>query len=267
MNKINGGKDPLMKKCLGKLALELAAVLLGTMCATAPSRADVIFSGSGVSGNTNNTVSAQVTFSVLPGNVLEVVLENTSPNPEAIRRGDILTGVIWDMKGTDPALSGLATSLTAGSNIYTNANTINNATSLVNKWAFKGMPGGPYTYSNNSATFEYGISTIGGGVFPGGSVHGDDYGLVANAGSLDNPSFSASAFPLIVNTLTFNLNGFTSSLDNIENVKFTYGSGPNFVLPGPKNTVPEPSSFVLAGIGMTLGALGWHRRRKLSRAS
>ena len=98
-------------------------------------------------------------------------------------------------------------------------------------WDFKGPPQGPYTYSNSAATFEYGISTIGGGVFNGDNVDGDDYGIVADVSSLNNPGFSSSAFPLVVNKLTFKLSNYTGDLSQISNVKFTFGSEPNFVLP------------------------------------
>ena len=57
------------------------------------------FTAAGTSSDTRNTVSALVTFDKLPDGSLEVDLTNTSPNPLAIRRGDILTGVLWDSTG------------------------------------------------------------------------------------------------------------------------------------------------------------------------
>jgi hypothetical protein len=251
-----------------KRGLTAALLMVFGLCTISLCRADVVFSASGVSTDTHNTVSAEVTFDVLPGNVLQVVLKNTSLNPDALRRGDILTGVIWDNTGTDPTLSSLSITRPATSNIYTNATTINNASSLTNRWQFKGRPSGPYTYTNHSATFEYGISTIGGGVFSGPSIGGDNYGIVASAATLDNPSFSNSAFPLVVNSLKFQLNGYSGPLNRITNVRFTFGSGPNYVLAAHSNkAVPEPSSLVLIAIGSMLGGLGWYKRRRHARRS
>ncbi len=246
------------KPWLIRAAGAVLATVLGF--AATPAHAGLIVTGSGTSTDTNNTVSAQVTFTLLPNNVLQIILCNTSPNPEAIRRGDTLTGVIWDMDGTDPALSGLTISQ-GTSTVYTGPNTPNASVDLAGTWIYQGMPGGPYTYTNNSATFEYGISAIGGGVF--GGAQGDDYGLIASAASLDNSSFSNSAFPLIVNCATFTLNGFTAGLDQIKNVKFTFGSGPNYVLRGtPQTVVPEPSTAVLGAMGIaSLGLMHWRRRR------
>lgn len=255
-----------MKASIRLRPTHAAGLALAAVLALAPgtARADLIFTGSGISTDTGNLVSAQATFSLLPGGVLQIVLCNTSPNPEAIRRGDTLTGVIWDIDGANPTLSGFTVSR-GTSDIYVNKNTINNATSLVGRWIFKGAPGGPYTYSKNAATFEYGVSAIGGGVF--GGAQGDDYGLIADVASLDNPSFSASAFPLIVRSATFTFSGFKGSLDDIVNVRFTFGSGPNYIVSGrtPQGVaVPEPGSAVLVGAGLaTAGLIGvWRRRRR-----
>lgn len=193
----------------------------------------VTFTAEGVSTNTGNVVSAAAIFDKPSDDILQIVLINTSPNPQSIRRGDTLTGVVWDINGAKPTLLSPSITVTPGSNVYTDANHTGSPSIPPTSWDFKGAPGGPYTYSNGVATFQYGFSTIGGGVFNGKTVDGDDYGLIADAQSLSNPSFSNSAFPLIVNSLTFQLTGFTADLSQIGSVKFTYGSEPNYVLPAP----------------------------------
>jgi hypothetical protein len=241
---------------------------VGAALTVAPTRvrADLFFDASGIHAETGNRISAQAIFTLLPDDVLQIVLTNTSPDPEAIRRGDILTGIVWDIAGENPRLSGLTVSR-GTSDLYVARNTIDNQIPLNGRWTFRGASSGPYAYANDSASFEYGVSAIGGGVF--GGVRGDDYGLVADAASLDNPSFTRSAFPLLVGSATFGLSGFTADLASITNVRFTFGAGPSHVLAAGRGVqgaaVPEPSAVVLVAAGLaTIGGIALCRRRRLA---
>lgn len=220
------------------------------------------------------TRAAQADFDIVGGN-LQVTLSNTSAF-DTLVPVDVLTALYFDIQG-NPSLSADSARVGAGSSII-----YDRATSDVGgEWAYRQgirsrtLPDGQ----------SYGISSTGMGVFGrwdiiGGrnlagpvSPGGVQYGL-ASAG--DDPSTGNGGIRnsrgLIKNSAVFTLSSLPPafSLDSISNVRFQYGTSllePSF-LPGISSdalqAVPEPSSFVLFGMGaIGLGAFVRRRKRQL----
>jgi hypothetical protein len=232
-------------------------VALGMTLAAAPCKAD-IFLGSGTNSETGDMVSASALFEI-SGDTLKITLKNTTLGGTLLR-GDILTGLVWDVRGGTPVLAFPATALTAGSDIFSNKLTSNTADPVNGSWT---------NVLGATPISQYGVSTTGfSGAFSAGTITlgtgGVDYGIVSNGtfpappGSGTSGSFNASAFPLIQDTLTFTLTGASGvSQTQITNVKFLFGTDGTGLI----TTTPEPGSLALAGIGLAAAGLVGLRRR------
>src|SRR5262245_19429468 len=97
-------------------------VALRMTLAAAPCKAG-FFVGSGINPVTGNSVSASALFEI-SGDTLTVTLKNTTLGGTLLR-GDILTGLVWDISGAAPVLAFPTTALPAGSDIFTDKTTSN----------------------------------------------------------------------------------------------------------------------------------------------
>jgi hypothetical protein len=236
-------------------------VALGMTVFAAPCKADLIV-GSGTNAETGDSVSASALFEI-SGDTLKITLKNTTLGGTLLR-GDILTGLVWDISGATPVLAFPTTKLTAGSDIFLDKITSNTADPVNGSWT-NVLGGTPIS--------QYGVATTRfGGAFSAGTITlgtgGVDYGIVSNGtfpappGSGTSGTFNASAFPLIQDTLTFTLTGISGvSQSQITNVKFLFGTDGTGIITGVPTAVPEPGSFTLAGIGLAAAGLVGLRRR------
>jgi len=171
---------------------------------------------------------------------------------------------VWDINTATPVLAFPTTSLTTGSEIFTDKTTSNTSDPVNGSWT---------NVLGATPISQYGVATTGfSGAFSAGTITlgtgGVDYGIVSNdppngtfpapPGSGTSGSFNASAFPLIQDTLTFTLTGISGvTQSQITNVKFLFGTDGTGII----TTVPEPGSFALAGIGLGAAGLVGLRRR------
>ena len=236
-------------------------VALGMTLAAAPCKAG-FFVGSGTNAETGDSVSASALFEI-SADTLTITLKNTTLGGTLLR-GDILTGLVWDISGATPVLAFPTTALTAGSDIFTDKTTSNTSDPVNGSWT---------NVLGATPISQYGIATTGfNGAFSAGTITlgtgGVDYGIVSNdppngtfpapPGSGTSGSFNASAFPLIQDTLTFTLTGISGvSQSQITNVKFLFSTSGAGII----TAVPEPGSFALASIGLAAAGLVGLRRR------
>jgi hypothetical protein len=238
-------------------------VALGMTLAATPCKAGAV-DGSGTNAETGDSVSASALFAI-SADTLTITLKNTTPGGTLLR-GDILTGLAWDISGATPVLAFPTTGLNARSDIFTDKITSNTSDPVNGSWT---------NVLGATPISQYGITTTGfNGAFSAGTITlgtgGVDYGIVSNdspngtfpapPGSGTSGSFNASAFPLIQDTLTFKLTGVSGVLESqITNVKFLFGSDGTGIITA--SAVPEPGSLTLSGIGLAAAGLACLRRR------
>ena len=251
----NRGERKLIKRLLA------AAIVVGLAGSSAQAASFTFSAG---------TRSAQADFDIVSGN-LQVTLTNTSTF-DTLVPVDVLTALYFDIAG-NPSLAANSAVVAPGSGII-----YDTATSDVGgEWAYRQGIGSGVLQDDQS----YGLSSTGLGVFGppniiGGtnlagpvSPNGLQYGIVsAGDNSLTGNGGVTGSGGLIKNSVIFTLSSLPQgfSLDSISNVGFQYGtnlSEPYFPStppqPGPP-VVPEPSSFVLFGIGAA--GLGVYVRRR-----
>ena len=124
-------------------------VALGVTLAPAPCKAG-FFVGSGTNAETGDTVSASALFEI-SRDTLTITLKNTTLEGTLLR-GDILTGLAWDISGATPVLAFPATALTAGSDIFTDKTTSNTSDPVNGSWT--NVPG-------TTPISQYGVATTG----------------------------------------------------------------------------------------------------------
>ena len=243
------------------------------------SRADWLRSFTG----SDSVRSAEVEFSYEAGTgELVVELTNTDlDSPLEAGPGDNLTAVFFSGDFALTAASGTAYVPTVGSIIQAdNSGNISPwstwpssgppARSVGTEWAYKGgLVGAPLGATQ-------GLSSSGLGLFGPGDRFETSYGdnVLAKPASPDGENFgivpagttkvygSLKKQPVVRNSMTFTFTGvgdLSGAADSIERVVFLYGTA----LDGPSVVVPEPSAFVLLGVGV-LGLLGGYARRRRS---
>jgi hypothetical protein len=232
-------------------------VALGLTLVAAPCKAE-LFVGSGTNAETGDSVSASALFQI-SGNTLTITLQNTTLGGTLLR-GDILTGLVWDVSGATPVLAFPTTALTAGSDIFTDKLTSNTSDPVNGSWT-NVLGATPISQYGVAATGFSGAFSVGTIVLGTGGV---DYGIVSNGtfpalpGSGTSGSFNGSAFPLIQDTLKFTLTGISGvSESQITDVKFLFGTNGTGII----TAVPEPGSFAVASIGIAAAGLVGLRRR------
>jgi hypothetical protein len=236
-------------------------MVLGMTVGAAPCKAG-FFTSSGINAETGDTVAGSAVFKI-SGDTLTITLKNTTLGGTLLR-GDILTGLVWDINSATPVLAFPTTSLTMGSETFTEKTTSTTSEPVNGSWT---------NVLGATPISQYGVATTGfGGAFSSGTITlgtgGVDYGIISNdppngtfpapPGSGTSGSFNASAFPLTQDTLTFTLTGISGvSESQISNVKLLFGTeGTGIITTTVVTTtvVPEPGTFTVIGIG--LGAAG-----------
>ena len=264
-----------------------AALALGLAAAPVTANAAIDFSGSSA------LLAAKVTFDVLPGSLLKVVLTNTSTN-DVLAPADVLTGVFFS--SGFGSLGSQSAVLTAGSTVFYDPQGQPAGGVVGGEWGYgSGLSGAPN--GANSAIMSTGaFAGVSHPTFPGTDLQsptaldGLQYGILSAGDdtATGNGGITGSG-GLIKNSVTFILSGYTGQAANLQTditrVSFQYGTNmnePNFSPPGggpPPNycangatnfpicssqqvEVPEPMSMALLGVGMLgLGAVRMRRRR------
>ena len=235
-------------------ACALVALLLSQLAT--PSRASMIFIGSGNNPEVSANASGSAAFTI-SGSTLTVVLKNTT-SPRTTAQGNAMSGVTFDVNTTSPTLTLNSTALTVGSAIWTSETSSNTSDPLAGSWT---------TTLGATPLGEYGVATTGfNNRFNGGSISlgnaGPDYGIVA-ANTFDgtNVVFGGSQFPFIQDSLTFTFNitnGAGLTEGQIANVKLLFGTDGTGIVPG--NPVPEPATLLLAASAFLIGVARFRRR-------
>lgn len=192
-----------------------------------------------------------------------VTITNTgSPTPV---RGDLLAGFFFSISNADPSLvlaSGTGTVVQTGQTAFT-GNLLASATN--GAYALVQAPGSTLGTNANGLVFpyEYGVATVGdSGIFPGGSVGGDDYALVAPGTNIGANKLGGLRF--VQTSATFVISGVPVNFDptlRITNVALSFGSLPDVVIAG-QVVAPEPRSLVEVLAGLSLGGVLLSRRRR-----
>lgn len=234
-----------MKSCL--IALSAVAVL------SASAGAGIVFSGNANNPEVGTNASGSAEFSI-SGDVLTVVLTNTTA-PRTTAQGNALTGVTFDVTGTNPALDLASTAMSAGSLLWTSKTASTASANINGSWT---------DVLGASPLGEFGAASTGfGGRFNGGSISlgnsSPNYGVVA-AGTFDGTSgvsFGGSQFPFIQSSLTLTFSGATGmSLSQLANVKVLFGTDGTGIITTTK--VPAPGSVALLAMA---GVVAGRRRR------
>lgn len=219
----------------------------------------VLFSWTGISNDTGSTLSSSADFTSV-GNVLTIVLTNTSAGPSA-SPADTLGTLLWDFSGSVVTTSS-TNNVSLGSSVVNQNNAPYGGGYDLNK---------EYMYNDgitlSGFNFEHGVSAVGIGQF---STNNDTFYErlrgQGNAGSTPGDAFSISSasgttgaannVPVVNNSLTFTLM-FDRAVDvnQIRNVAWSFGSGAQ------TTSVPEPATMAVLG----LGAFGLLRRRARSK--
>lgn len=239
-------------------------VVAGLACAAAVTgaHASVIWEGNGTG---SGALSANAEFS-LSGGDLVVRLTNTGAG-DVLVPTDVLTAVLFDISGSDVALTRTSAVLGAGSSVFYDLDGQPAGGVVGGEWAYRsGLSGAP---GNRS----YGISSTGLNLFgPGDRFPGPDlapptspdglqYGILP---TFDDTTTGNSAIlnsgGLIKDSVVFTLGGAGAGFDlsRITNVFFLYGTA---VGEGgyDGHQTPAPGAMALLGIG---GLFCMRRRRR-----
>lgn len=213
-------------------------------------------------------VAAEAEFSIDSGNpdLLVLTLKNTLATPMT-GRGQTLVGLLFSVDGADPSLtlSSAAGTVDYDGNSDASPGTANTnllTTDIGNgqgppHWELASNPGGELS---SAATFEYGLSSIGGsasgytGIWDGGNLDGDPWGIVSASTNVDSPPFTTGGPTIkprwVRESATFVFSGFSGlSLSQIDpTVQFMFGSVPNGTINA--SSVPEPAAGVLLLVGV-----------------
>lgn len=269
----------------------------GLLLAPIAAAGTITFTGSGTAAS--NPVSASAEFTIT-GTSLTITLTNTSgANDNQDVPGSTLTGLFFDLGSSNPELTPVSATVTAGSSIFnpdacsvmtgphTTTNPCTSSTTNVGGefgYAFNGAQDNPDEPGDSPPPAGLGgqgiassgyldAGTTGNvGNFGGtnlddpNSLDGINFGLISAASGF-NPNGGLSNVPLIQDSVQFMLTlpDETFDIGDISNVSFQYGTSFSEAnIPGtPFVSVPEPSALLLLGFGlMVVGGLTYtHRKR------
>ncbi len=216
------------------------------------------------------TVAGPITFSftsgglgataefVRSGSDLIVTLTNTG-TADALVPTDILTAVYFNVDG-NPPLTRTSALVPLTSDVFE----IGTGTLVT---PGDRVVGGEWAFLITDGISSTGLGVFGpGDRFPGANLQGPDspggvqFGIIPAADNLLTGNGGISGERLIRSAVVFTLAGFSAEPDGaISNVVFQYGTALDEPQYG--GDIPEPSSFVLAAIGL-VGLVVWRRRRR-----
>ena len=252
----------------------IGATLLLAASVTPIYAAAITLTGTGTDG-----LQASVTFDsvvVSSTHYLQVTLTNTGTY-DASRPTDILTGVFFNIEGSNPTLTRFSATLAPGSTVK---NIDPDPTNLGGEWAYKaGLSVGEFTRGISSS----GLGLFGpGDRFPGLNLQGPDdpdgiqYGITTQNDPDDtgagNDNGGLLGKQMARNSVVFLLGGIGAGFDAsaaIFEVRFQYGTSltePSFESDyrGRSTRVPQPASLALLVFGALGAALVVSRRAVLS---
>lgn len=235
-------------------------------------RADAALMVSGTVDGLN--VAAEAEFAVDSGDsdLLVLTLSNTL-DTAMTGRAQTLVGLLFTVNGADPALSLVSATGTVDYDGNPDAFPGTPNTDLLTAdigdgqgpphWQLASTPGGVLS---SAAPFEYGLSSIGGsasgysGIWFGGDLSGDPWGIVSESTDVYSPPFTTGAAikpRWTRETATFVFSGFSGlSVNDIDpTVRFMFGSQPNGTI-----STPEPTSMLLVLFGAVGLVAVWRRR-------
>jgi hypothetical protein len=227
------------KQPLPRSVVSLALLSFGL--AAGPARADMIFNALGV--GSDGDLMARADFTIANG-VLTILLTNLEPNERSI--GQAISGLSFTIDGA-PVTSASVTSATGTAVSILSANSTAPAAASTDRWQVNQISG----------------NTISTTVLSGGQPTYLIAGPPDNSGNYPNANTGMEVHsPVFVGkaTLLLTVGGLTAC-SAIKDVVFSFGTGPDTLVPGVDPPVPEPSSIVLLGI--SLACLAWFHRRRI----
>ncbi len=247
------------------IAVAAIAILVPRQCQAATRT----FTGSGT-GTDGHSLGAEAQFD-LNGSQLQVTLANSSTTAVKVP-SDILTGLFWDIDTTtSPDVQKHMAILTTG-NVVVHCSTQPSGGNVGGEWAFRN------DISLASCDLpQYGVSASGLGVFGPSdrfdtsanlsgpaSVGGMDYGLISAGGISSSANKPVRTQPFIDHSLllTFQVEPYTFTLDDIKNVRFQYGTALDEPSVSGYAEAPEPGTFGILGLAVAPLLARCRRRRR-----
>jgi hypothetical protein len=270
--------------------LKRAGCAAAALLLAAPSFGDVIYTGSSVvfSGSNMAGLSARATFTVDPmnSNVLRLLLENTTSRT-TMAPSELLTSVYFNvLSGTTTGTPAPLTYKSASGNVFLAVSGSADRAALytpptppstkgsvsfsplpippsnlmaVNRgddtWQFRNV----FSLVTTVPPLKFGVGTVGNSSlnpnnFQGNIVGGFDFGIYT--GDVETRNLDNTL--LVKDSALFEFGGFGSfGLAQVSpHVVFGFGSSPDCII-----SVPEPSAFVIAALGIVACGVGILRRR------